>query len=202
MCYRNEEKLRLAKALSNQFPEEEAINLAKVLSQAYRRESISYDEIDVALDLKDDIILLAYEERMLLPMKSLGGSAWEDRILNLSEGERYHLPRVVRFLVAEAEETGQWHPAFAIARVLKEAGEGRVEETADFLNRLREMAPRYRLEAGLMQAVSLELGLDLDMHDSIDRFVRCGIMSACTRRSLRLNIAEYEINRCLYWGSS
>jgi len=67
----------------------------------------------------------------------------------------------VRFLVPRAEEIGQWSPEYAIAEALEEAGESRVQETVDFLSRLKMMAPRYRLEAGLMQAVSAELGLEM-----------------------------------------
>ena len=191
----------MIRSLANQFSEEEAVNLAKLLSQACLRDSLKYDEIEVPDDWKDDIILLAYEERVLLPMKSLRSSAWEDRILNFSEKELYQMPRVVRFLVPNAQITGQWNPGYAVEEALREAGERDIPETTNFLLRLQDLSPQYRLEAGLMKTVSKELGLDLDMHDTIDRFVRCGIMSACTQRSLRSGLSEYEINRCLYWRS-
>ncbi|MFA4836242.1 MAG: hypothetical protein WC749_09265 [Dehalococcoidia bacterium] len=189
----------LAHALSNRFSVEESAYLARVLSEACRRESITYEEIDIPPDWKDDIILLAYEERMLLPMKSLRSSAWEDRILSFTEKELYHLPRVMRFLVPRAEETSDWHPEYALAKVLQEAGDNRVQETIDFLSKLKTVAPRCKLEAGRMQSVGADLGLVIDMHDCIDRFVRCGIMSACTQSSLRSGLAEYEINRSIYW---
>ena len=145
--------------------------------------------------------MTAYEERMLLPIKSLRSSAWEDRILSFDEQELYHMPRVVRFLVQIVEETAKWNPEPAIWKALEEAGEIQVQEIVAFLNRLIALTPRCKLDVGRMHAVSADLGLKLDMHDSIDRCVRCGIMSACTQISLRSGSAEYEINRCLYWGS-
>ncbi|MDY6911100.1 MAG: hypothetical protein SVM79_01895 [Chloroflexota bacterium] len=202
MTLRDSEALSLlTDALSNQFSDEEASNLAKLLSCCCQADSISYEEIDIGSEWKDDVILLAYEERVMLPMKSLRGSAWEDRVLTFSERERYHMPRVVRFLVARAQRSGQWFVDDAIEKVLEEAGERQIQAMVGFFTRLKSVAPKYELEAGLMQSVKNELGLGLDMHDSIDRFVRCGIISPCTQRSLHTGFSLYQVNPCLYWKS-
>ena len=189
----------LEKALRRQFSEEECQHLAKALSLACEAESIIYEEIDIPMDWKDDILLVAYEERLLLPMKSRRGSAWEDRIQSFMDGEVYHMPRVVRAVVSRAEETASWNTKPAIAHALQEAGEDRIAEIVQLLNTLMGMAPCYRLDVERMQAAATSLGLEIDMHDTLDRFVRCGIMSACTQGSLRTGLPEYEINRCLYW---
>ena len=67
------------------------------------------------------------------------------------------------------------------------------------LDELKIMAPRYELEIGVIQAVRAELGIEIDMHDMLDRFVRCGIASPRTGRSLHTGSAKYELNPCLYW---
>lgn len=188
-------------ALCFRFPAEEARQLAQLLGSAVGEESVTYEEIDVPADLKDDILLIAYEERMILPMKSMGGSAWEDRILGLRCGERYHLPRVVRFLVHHTCTEGQWNPGKACREALMEAGEPDADGVTGYLARLKAMAPKYEIEVPVMQAIAREMSLALDMHDMLDRFVRCGIMSPRPQRSLRSVIPKYEMNPCLYWQS-
>lgn len=201
MTFGKEGISNLRDALNKRFVSEETENIAIILSCGYCNDSICYEEIDIAPELKDDVILLAYEERMLLPIKSRLGSAWEDRILNFTEEERYHIPRVVRFLVQKAQSCGQWNYTFAVEEALREAGENNIKEIDQFLNRLIEMAPRYELDIEIIKAIRNGLGFDMDMHDTLDRFVRCGIMSPLTGRSLHTGSAKYEINPCLYWDS-
>jgi len=189
----------LAEALHQHFPAGEARQLADLLSQAGSRDSISYAEIDLPSSSKDDIILLAYEERLVLPMKSILGSAWADRILDFRQRERYHILRVVRFLVESAQKSGKWQPGYAIREALKEAGESKIEEMLVFIDSLSRLAFRHDIEVGVMQAISTKLGLEMDMHDALDRCTRCGIMSPLTQRSLHTGFAKYEMNPCLCW---
>ncbi|NQT73692.1 MAG: hypothetical protein HQ553_13130 [Chloroflexi bacterium] len=189
----------LVESLSNQFSADEARDLARLFSSSCQADSITYEELDLDAEVKDDIILLAYEERVLLPMKSRRGSAWEDRILAFTEDERYHLPRVVRFLIEDARKSSQWNIDLAIGKALGEAGENNVNNMVDYLNRVKKLSSKYEVEVGVMQVICNELNLNIDMHDTLDRFVRCGIMSPRTQRSLHTGISIYEMNPCLYW---
>lgn len=195
------ELINLTHALAARFSSDEARNLAYLLATACRGDSVSYDEIDIPAEIKDDVILLAYEERMLLPMKSIRGSAWEDRILNFADDERYHLPRVVRFLVEAAARAAKWSPDDASTAAMTEAGEPYAREMTQYLNLIKETAPTCQVEIGAMQAISGEMDVAIDMHDTLDRFVRCGIMSPRTQRSLHAGTAKFEVNPCLYWKS-
>jgi len=196
----NKEALsRLSGALSVRFNGEEAGDMAVLLSQCCCGDGICYAEIDIGPGLRDEIVLLACEERLLLPIKSLRGSAWEDRILNLDDNERYRMPRVVKLLVEKADETGEWDLDYALGKALDEAGESDIEGMLRFLHELIAMAPRYEVEVDVMQAVRAELGIEMDMHETLDRFVRSGIMSPRTNRSLQTGSAKYELNPCLYW---
>ena len=201
MAFGNEEVSNLIHALNKRFVSEEAEKLAQILSCGCDNDSIFYDDIDITPEVKDDLILLAYEERMLLPMKSRLGSAWEDRILSFTEEERYHMPRIVKFLIRKAQSCGEWNCSYAVEEALVEAGENNIKEMKRFLNRLIEMAPKYELDIEIIMAIKNELGFNMDMHDILDRFVRCGIMSPRTGRSLHTGSAKYEINPCLYWDS-
>jgi len=190
----------LMEAIKGYFADEEIEPLAKLLCDALRSDSICYDDISIDPDIMDDTILLAYEKRLLLPMKSIRGSAWEDRILNFCEGERYHLPRVVRILADNAEATSEWNTRFAVRKALAEAGEKDIEPPLHFLETIQKAAPQCVVTVDTMQAVLADSRLELDMHDTLDRFVRCGIMSPITQRSLHTGSPRYEINPCLYWS--
>ncbi len=52
-----------------------------------------------------------------------------------------------------------------------------------------------------MRAIAAEMGLEMDIHDTLDRFVRCGILSPQTQRSLHTGFSKYEMNPSLYWKS-
>jgi len=192
--------MRLATALQKRFSAEEAGNLSVLLGCGCRSPSIVYEEISLEPSVKDDTILLAYEERLLLPLKSIRGSAWEDRILNYSAGERYHMLPVVQLLVRYAQETGLWDPDRAISEALAAVGERAIPEVLRLLAELYSLPPQG-LEAGVMQALCARLGIEMDLHDTIDHCVRCGIMSPRTQRSLHTGLAKYEMNPSLRWRS-
>ncbi|MFO8100917.1 MAG: hypothetical protein R6U37_01930 [Dehalococcoidia bacterium] len=190
---------KLTKALANYFPHEDAGNLAILLSTGCRRDSLRYEEIDLEDDLKPDVILLAYRERLLVPLKSLSGSAWQDKVFSFADGEFYCLPRLVKSLVIEAEKTGLWDRDTALREVLEEAGDRDVERTLEFLEYIIGLAANYRTQIKEMQAVNSEFDFRLDIHDMLDHFIRCGIMSPLTRVSLLDGSPTYEINPSLRW---
>jgi hypothetical protein len=181
------------------FAEVEAGDLARVLWQAWGPESVCYSDLDVAPESKDDVILLACEERLLLPVRSRGGSAWADRVLSFADDERYRMPHVVRLLVEGAMATGRWDFPGAAAAALTESGESAADRVVELLYRLAAAAREREADIGVMQAASADLGVDLDMHDMLDRLVRCGIASPSTQRSLYTGVAKFEMHPCLYW---
>lgn len=190
----------LKRALGARFSPADAADLAVLLSCACRSDTIVYGEIPIGAPAKDETILLAYEERLLLPMKSIRGSAWEDRILTYSEDERYHVPPVVRILVHGAQQTARWDPEWACREALTAVGERAVPQVLRLLAELRSVPPQG-IEAGIMQAVCTRLGFELDLHDVLDHGVRCGIMSPRTQRSLHTGLAKYELNPSVTWQS-
>lgn len=193
---------RLAKALSRRFAEKEASDLAKILLTAYDRQTISYEEIGLPSEPKDELLMLLRRERLLICIKSssTGGSAWKDKVLSLEDRERYQMPRVVWHLIERAKETGEWNIKYAEEECLKEVGENRIREIVEFLSMLKMVSPDRRVTPEIMQEVVAELNMILDLHQVIDVFARCGIISAPIQASLRSGSAQYEINPSLYWG--
>jgi hypothetical protein len=164
---------------------------------------LRYAEIEVETASKEEILMVAHRERLLISTSpsSMGGASWQEKVLTFSENERYQMPRVVRHLVQEARETGEWEPGHAVVECLKEVGEGRVEELVGFLEGLLEICPEHRVTPEMMEALGRQMGLELDLHRVIDEFVRCGIVSSPVQASIYKGSAAYEVNPCLYWPS-
>jgi len=192
---------RLAKALSRRFSEKEAFDLAKILYTAHDMGTISYEEIDLSPELKDELLMLLHQQRLLISMRSSsrGGSAWKDKILSFEYRERYQMPRVVWHLIERTKETGEWDIKYAEKQCLKEVGEKRIGGVAEFLSTLKMINPDRKVTPEIMQEVGAELNLVLDIHRVIDEFTRCGIISAPIQTSLLSGSAQYEINPSLYW---
>jgi hypothetical protein len=195
----------LQAALRAQFSEQAAGHLARLFDTGLSAETITYEQIDLPRDQRDDIILTAFEERALIPIRSSSSAAWEDRVLSLAPGERYFMPGVVRILLAAARESARLDPHRAVESVLCQQtatlpeAAGQCDRLAAFVAGLKGHATSYKAEVGLMKAVARECRLTLDLHDVIDILVICGILSPCTHGPVIAGLSWYEINACLYW---
>jgi len=195
----------LQAALQAQFPEQEAGHLARLFDTGLSAETIAYEQIDLPRDQRDDIILTAFEERALIPIRSSSSAAWEDRVLSLAPGERYFIPGVVRILLAAARESARLDPRGAVNNILCQQtatlpeAAGQCDRLAAFVAGLKQHASAYKTEVGLMKAIARECRLALDLHDVIDILVICGILSPCTHGPVIAGLSWYEINACLYW---
>ena len=191
---------RLKTALKSQLQQQEADQLATLLEAGLSTETIPYEDIDLPEDQKNDCILTAFEERMLIPVKSGQSPAWEDRILALCPGEIYFIPPVVRKLIERAGQTGKLDPERAVKEALPAEAGNHVNELVQLFQHVKRHAPSYTVEVGLMGTIMRQLEIALDLHDVIDLFVICGIISSCTRGPMSTGLVWYEINPCLYWN--
>ena len=191
----------LGTALLPIFSNEEAVYLARLLHSFSPHDTVYYENIDLPTTAKDDYILMAYEERLLLPQSSRPGGAWEDRMLQLQPGTLYIMPRVVRQLVDTAEASGVFDPARAIRQVMAEKDDASINRLIDFFNRVKPHAVSYKVEGGLLETLNRGAETPLDLHASLDLFVLVGMMSHCTRGSITSGLVWYEINPSLYWGA-
>ena len=116
---------KLERALSSFLsPGQIAGQLAQVLAHASKRGRVSYSEVErIAKGSTEDVLLLASEWRLLLPVRTSKSAAWEDRVLLLEPGEVYEMPNIVRHLVGNARYTGRWDAAYATAGLFRIMGE-------------------------------------------------------------------------------
>ena len=195
-------KKNLFNALLDVYDQSDAFLLAELLEKNLHKETIRFDEIEIKESQKKDLILLAFEERILIPVKSRSGPAWEDKILDFRNDGHYVIPPVVKALVNTIYDTGKPCCDDALRKTL---GDVIHEDVGDFIRLLQTTmrhVDNYIFETGLLDIFFKELTVGIDLHDIIDIFVIYGIMSPCPQRSLITGLSWYEINSTLYWDKT
>jgi hypothetical protein len=200
------EKLkRLVEVLKRRYPGERADVLAEILALAAERGRIAYEEIECDDETKLDLLLLAYKERLLLPIEMPSTSkslAWEDVALEARPGEMYEMPNVIRHLILHAEETGEWNPEAAVERYLREIAEqeadkallvfkGIVEEVSGGRGTTAKVTPET------IKEVCRKHCLKIDMNKLIAEFKGGGIMSPSITILRKEGSIAYEVNPSL-----
>jgi len=189
-------KGRLEEALKRRYPNEDVNLLAEILRKAVKKEKISYEEIDVQEEVKEDLLLFLVGERLLLPNKIWKTLAWDDRVFTPKHGEVYTVPNVVKHLVRKAEETGEWDPEYAVKNYLEEIGEREVDKITKLFRKVKEKVRmgENKLTPEVLKESLNELGFDLNIEKVIIEFKGGGIISPHLRDSLRSKQLKYEIN--------
>jgi len=108
----------LLNALLTVFSKNDAFLLAELLKDNLDKDAIPYGEIEIAENQKKDLILLAFEERILIPVKSRSGPAWEDKLLDFGKEGYYFIPPVVKTIFDTMRDTGEVSCDTAVRKVL------------------------------------------------------------------------------------
>jgi hypothetical protein len=195
-------KKNLFKALLNFFSKSDAFLLAELLEKNLHKETIRFDEIGIKESQKKDLILLAFEERILIPVKSRSGPAWEDKLLDFRNDGHFFIPPVVKALVNTIYDTGKPCCDDALRKTLGDVIHEDVGDLIKLLQTTMKHADNHIFETGLMDIFFKELNVDSELHDIIDIFVILGIISPCPQRSLMTGLSWYEINTTLYWDKT
>lgn len=195
-------KSNLLNALLDVYDESDAFLMTKLLKENLHKETIRYGEIEIKESQKKDLVLLAFEERILIPIKSRSGPAWEDKILDFRNEGRYFIPPVVKAMVNTIYDTGKPSCDTALRKTLKDMTQEDIDGLIKLLKITAKHTANYTFETGLLDILFKEVVVDSDLHDIIDIFVIYGIMSPCPRKSLMTGLAWYEINPTLYWDKT
>ena len=195
-------KNNLLNVLLSFFSKSDAFLLAELLKDNLYKETIRYQEIDIKESQKKDLMLLAFEERILIPVKSRSGPSWEDKILDFRDEGRYFIPPVVKSVVNTICDIGKPSCDAAVRKTLGEVTRNNIDGAIKLLQTTMKHADNYVFETGLMEIFFKEAAIDCDLHDIIDIFVIFGMMSPCPQKSLITGLSWYEINPTLYWDKT
>ena len=200
---------RLKSAIDKRFPKEFSTPLAEILYPLAKNRIISYDKIQLEKEQKDELLFLAYNERLLLPV-ALKTLAWNSRPLTLRSGERYEMPPAIQYLIRNAKKTGEWDPEYAVRNYLEAIGESNVEILLTFFQEMKRQVSRSKtlsktkkitpvlLKRCLRNIHAKQLATKLELGKTIAKLKGGGIISP-----FLLKIPEkgpcYEINPSLFF---
>jgi hypothetical protein len=193
------EKDALLQALSSRFPEEDATCLRQLVLTCFQAVNPRYEDIHMPGEIKDECLLAAFEDRILVPARSGPGGGWNDRSLCLEAGEYYTMPPVVWHLMRLAQARGRFVPDEALEESLRSVLGQDTDQSSALLREARKHVRRHYLEAGLFAVLARNLDLDLDVHDTLDLYVLLGIASPYAKGDVNTGLVWYEINPCLFW---
>jgi len=187
-------------ALCGRFAEEDAACLSRLIQTCFRLVNPRYEDIDMEGERKNECLLTAFGERIVLPARSGPSGGWNDRSLRLEAGEYYGMPPVVWHLMRIARARERFLPRLALEEALRPLfGEEGTTQGAALVWEACKHAQRLHVEAGLFGVLARNLGLDLDLHETLDRFVLLGIASPYAKADVNTGLVWYELNPCLLW---
>jgi hypothetical protein len=189
-------------ALRTQFGKVDAHFLSLLLLPCLEVETMSYGEISLPRDQKNEYILMAFEERLLIPVQDKRGIGWDDCGLRIEDKESYCMPCLCRDILKMALSSGKLDSEQAVRNILAKDAQRDCEQIFGFLCILKRHAQSLRFEAGLLPVIIQSMDFKEDMHALIDFLVLLGIISPSKTSSMAKGLAWFEINPCLYWGNA
>ena len=152
--------------------------LSQVLAYASVNVTISYQKIkEIIKDDPEDVLLLADKWRLLLPVRTAKSAGWEDRVLVLRDGEIYEIPNLIRYLVKNAIDTGQWNPEKSIIELFKKFGDPDWEKIPGLVRSIVEKAIDYKITGNQIKKICLKSGLNNRVDGLIAELKAAGIIS-------------------------
>jgi len=169
----------LTKALKLFIPEG-AVPLAQILSGCDSTGEILYEQVEAMTNSGDDpaeVLLTAFEWRLLIPRKSQKTMQWDDRIFIPKHGEIFECPHIIRKLISIAKRTGQWRPLDAAAMLSKEMSIGPGNSVSRLVQRIIELAQNGHIDGARIRKACVEEGVEDKVDTVISNFKSAGIIS-------------------------
>ncbi len=172
--------------------------LSQVLAYAAVKGAVSYQEIkEIIKDDPVEVLLLADEWRLLLPVSTAKSSSWEDRLLLLEDGEIYEIPNIIRYLLKGGLHKGRWDPEKAVTKLFKELGDPDGKQIPGLVRSIAEEAVNHKITGNQIKMICVRLGLGDRVDGLIAELKAAGIISPRLRsvpEVSREGSPIYEIN--------
>ncbi len=148
--------------------------LAAVLETGQRQEPLTYEDTQrMAGDETAEVLLLAWDWKLLLPRRSIQCAEWDDRVIRFEAGEHYEMPNIVRYLLDQAAETGAWEADTAIRDLYAAMGEPACEKMPDLVRKIVKSAAYRCIDASALHGACARAGLG-DRTDSMIAVLKGG----------------------------
>jgi hypothetical protein len=180
--------------------------LSQVLAHAAVKGTLSYQEVkEIIQDDPEDVLLLADEWRLLLPVRTAKSSGWEDRLLIIKDGEAYEIPNIVRYVAREALKTGTWNSENAIGELFRELGDPNCKQIPELVRSIAGQAGSHKTTGNQIKMICLRLGLSNRVDSLIAELKAAGIISprlSSLPEVVREGSPIYELNPAVAIGLS
>jgi hypothetical protein len=134
--------------------------LSQVLAYAIAKGSVTYQEIqEIIEDDPEDVLLVADEWRLLVPVGTAKSSSWEDRLLVLRDGEIYEIPNIIRYVVRYGLNTEILDPEGEITHLFKELGDPDYKQIPSLVRTVVEEAINHSITGTQIKMICLRFGL-------------------------------------------
>jgi hypothetical protein len=176
--------------------------LTHVLAAACVTGTIPYSEVEKASgEDTEDVVLVAWKWRLLVPMRMSRCGEWDDRLLVAEPGETFEMPNIVRFLVQGAMDVAEWNSNSAVLNLFNVMEEPNWERIPALVSKLHERSSNNRIDAQEIKKACREVGLEDRIDTLIALLKGSGIMSpnlAPIAKVTRTGSPIYELNPCVF----
>ncbi len=134
--------------------------LTAVLETCRQQGTIVFREVAAqAGDAAAELLLLAWDWKLLLPRRSLQCAEWDDRIMRFAADEQYEMVNVVRFLLDFAVESGWWDTDTAVEALFVHMGETEHARMPELVRRIVNSAGHFSVDAATIRGACVRTGL-------------------------------------------
>ena len=176
-------------------------SLAQILTCVSKKGRITFHDVaETVGDNAEEVLLMGYEWRLILPMRTRRTSSWEDRLLLFSPVELYEVPNIVGYLVENASKTGLWEPEVALAELFREMGDQDWHIIPRLVERLWDQSRNCRITAIQIKEICGGLGLGDRVDALIVELKGSGVISPKLRSPAEVSRAGaviFELNPSL-----
>ncbi len=176
-------------------------HLAEVLDLVCSGGKSSYGKIkEIVGDDANEVLLLAYDLRLIIPVNTSKTSAWEDRLLEFVDNALYEVPNIVRYLVANAKNTGCWDPSGATEKIFEDMDVKQTTGIAYLVEELCRSSECHKISAWQIKNGCKALNLSQSADTIIADLKAAGIISPKLKVMSEVKQARaplYEINPVL-----
>jgi len=174
---------------------------ALTINNACEKGRISFSEVEeICGSNAEDVLLLCWEWRLLVPVRSSKCGEWDDRLLLLDPGEIYELPNVVKHLVKSACRTCQWDPDLALAELFSDIDKTLRSQIPDLLKKMSGLSRFNIINAFQIRQACARANVNQSV-DTLIALLKAGGVISPKLRALsdvaKAGSPVYEINPCV-----
>ena len=193
----------LEKALTSFMPEDIPVSdLVRILFRASHCDRILYQ--DMASEVSGsvgEVLLMLWEWKLVIPVRSSRCSEWDSRILSAAPGEFYEMPNIAKMLVKKGIESGTWDSTSAIRDLFQCMGEPDWEKMPELILAIKTHALHNAISGAKIGVLCIQNNLKDKTGAMIAILKGAGVISpklAAISRTAKSGSPLYEFNPSVY----